>query len=48
MDVNENSEFRAVHERETYNFCSEEDKKEFQPYSLKHLHWLEQWDGRLE
>lgn len=37
MDVDENSEFKAGHGNETYYFCSEEDKKEFQSHPAKYL-----------
>ena len=37
MDVDMNSEFRASHSGETYYFCSENDKKEFQNHPSKYL-----------
>jgi Cu+-exporting ATPase len=37
MDVDKDSEFKAGHGGETYYFCSEEDKKEFQQHPAKYL-----------
>ena len=46
MAADENSEFKASIEGETYYFCSEEDNKEFKAHPPKYLHWLEPtWAG---
>ncbi len=36
MDVNENSEFKASSQGETFYFCSEEDKQEFKIHPSKY------------
>ncbi len=37
MEVDQNSEFKAGHAGETYYFCSENHKKEFQQHPSKYL-----------
>ncbi len=37
MEVDEESEFEASHGGETYYFCSEEDRKEFQAHPSKYV-----------
>ncbi len=37
MDVDQDSEFKAGHAGETYYFCSDEDKKEFQKHPSKYV-----------
>jgi YHS domain-containing protein len=37
MDVDQDSQFKASHADETYYFCSEEDKKEFQDHPSKYV-----------
>ncbi len=37
MEVDQNPEFKTGHQGQTYYFCSEEDKKEFQKHPSTHL-----------